>query len=1207
MNRNKLKTYAPEARRDFIQAMKDRAAFYGLTASKIEPAVVRGDVAVIAGRDHPRAIADKRKKLEARVQRNGFEQTMEAMAYTWFNRLVAIRFMELHGYLDHGYRVLSHPEGKQTPEILEHAEHVELPGLKKDRAIDLKLEGNRESELYRLLLTAQCNALHKAMPFLFERIDDETELLLPDNLLHSDSLVRKLVDGIDEADWKEVEIIGWLYQFYISEKKAEVIGKVVASADIPAATQLFTPNWIVKYLVQNTLGRQWLASYPNSALRAQMEYYIEPVEQTPEVANQINAITPQSLDPEALTMLDPACGSCHILVEGYDLFKAIYLERGYRLRDIPALILQKNLFGFEIDDRAAQLGAFALMMKARADDRRIFDVDVKPNVLAFQESNDLDAPGITTALNAPFRRDSKSQEYLFAEIDDAETPLLARKTSTNQQQISQADIDLLLATFKNAKALGSLLRVPDELKGKLQQIEQRLDEVATSGDLTFIAAQVIRPLIHQAKLLDRKYDVVVANPPYLNNKAMNTQLKEFLSANYAYGKTDLFAAFLLRAFDSAKQNGFVSFMTPFVWLSISSFKDLREYVLTQKCLLSLIQPEYHAFFDSAFVPICAFTIRNLALQVSARFIDLSSFYGADVQPVKAKEAIRNQSCGWHYVASASDFVRLPDMPIAFMLRPAFFALGARSDLMGALADVREGINTGDNDRFLRLWQEVAWDEIVLSSESASEAATSSKKWFPHNKGGGIRRWYGNNEYVVNWQNDGYEIRNFKNDAGKLLSAIRGVQHFFKPGLTWSSVGSSGFAARAFGPGFTFNSTGRCLFPHQSDKYILGLLNSAVASEYLRVIAPTLSFTVGNIASVPVITMTDARSQEVDENVTEMIKISHFDWNLSETSWEFEGDPIVLSRNGLNRVKDSYTAFQNRCRSDVARMRILEEANNRLFIETYELTGDLSSDFTDDKITLHSPDPADSVKKLLSYIIGCIMGRYSLDNVGLTYASSENRTFDKAKYNTFPADDDGIISLLNADWGARDDAARRVIDFVSTAWPEKHLEENIKFIADELGTNSGEQPRDTIRRYLANGFYKYHLSLYKKRPIYWLFSSGKHRAFQCLVYLHRYNEGTLARVRTEYVIPLQGQIEARIDQIEGEKVNATGTSHRKKLQKEQDDLKKQRTELVIFEEKLKHFADQRIKLNLDDGVKINYGKFGDLLAEVKAITGGKDGV
>src|SRR5712691_6940787 len=447
MNRAKLKTYAPQARLDFIKAVTARAADHGLARDKSEPITEQGDIVIIAGKPFPRRVGVKCKRLEERITRQGFDQVMEAMAYTWFNRFAAIRFMELHGYLDHGYRVLSHPDPeKTTPEILEHAEHVDLPGLNKAIVIDLKLDGARESELYRMLLIAQCNALHAAMPFLFERIDDETELLLPDNLLHSDSLIRKLVNGIDEEDWQEVEIIGWLYQFYISEKKDQVIGKVVESEDIPAATQLFTPNWIVKYLVQNSLGRQWMMTYPHSPLKQQMEYYIEPAEQTPEVQAQLKAITPESLNPEELTLLDPACGSGHILVEAYDLFKAIYQERGYRARDIPSLILQKNLYGLEIDDRAAQLAAFALMMKARADDRRIFANGVQPHVLAIQEGKGLDAQQITEALNRPLEE---------------------REMQGQKGAIAQADVAQLISLFEHGKTFGSLIRVPEDLAKKL--------------------------------------------------------------------------------------------------------------------------------------------------------------------------------------------------------------------------------------------------------------------------------------------------------------------------------------------------------------------------------------------------------------------------------------------------------------------------------------------------------------------------------------------------------------------------------------------------------------------------------------------------------------------------------------------------------------------------------------------------------------------
>ncbi|OSJ19459.1 hypothetical protein BST63_15505 [Bradyrhizobium canariense] len=1207
MNRNKLKTYAPEARRDFIQAMKDRAAFYGLTPSKIEPAVVRGDVTVIAGRDYPRAIADKRNKLEARVERDGFEQTMEAMAYTWFNRLVAIRFMEVNGYLDHGYRVLSHPDGKQTPEILEHAEHVELPGLKKGRAIDLKLEGNRESELYRLLLTAQCNALHKSMPFLFERIDDETELLLPDNLLHSDSLVRKLVAGIDEDDWKQVEVIGWLYQFYISEKKDEVIGKVVASADIPAATQLFTPNWIVKYLVQNTLGRQWLAAYPNSALRSQMEYYIEPAEQTAEVVSQLKAITPESLDPEALTMLDPACGSCHILVEGYDLFKAIYLERGYRLRDIPALILQKNLFGLEIDDRAAQLGAFALMMKARSDDRRIFDSDVKPNVLSFHESNSLDPTAITNALNAPVRNNKSQREYLVDEIDQTETPLLARKASAERGSVSHDDVSSLLVAFENAKTFGSLIQISSTLFTKLPELENRLDYVLEHGDMIHASAITIKPLLRQARLLSNKYDAVVANPPYMGGKkGMNDLLKGYVSEKFPDYKSDLFAAFSARLLGLLAPNCHMGLMTPFTWMFIQSYESLRRLFLQDNAIISLVQPEYHAFFESAYVPICTFVVRAGNLPFRGDYIRLTSFYGEDLQPQKALEAIKNPDCGWRYSCSVGDLNRIPGIPLAYWVSDEFRAAFEKGQPLGEISSPRQGMATSDNDRFLRLWHEVDFSKIRFGATSNEAATKSGLKWFPYNKGGPFRKWYGNNAYVVNWEEGGKEVIAFAASLyGSPTRTIKNISYYFQPCITWSALSSGGISLRKCDAGFIFDTKGQCLFcDDESDLlFFMGLLNSNVSEKLMTVLSPTLDFNSGTIAKVPSLAM--AGKSEIVRNAKEAVGIAALDWNLNETSWDFAQCSLVVEGRGANTVEEAFLAHCRATEARNQRMLEIETANNRIFVDAYGLQREMKPDVPMNQITLSRSERSEDIKRLLSYAIGCMMGRYSLENHGLTYALSGNRKFDPAKYGSFSAAVDAVIPLFGRDWNVRDDAANRMVEFISVAWQPQYLEENLKFIADSLAPLSGELPRDTIRRYLVTGFFKYHLSVYKKRPIYWLFSSGRERAFQCLVYLHRYNESTLSRMRTEHVIPLQGRMTARIEQIDDEKAQATNTSQRKKLQKEQDDLKKKHAELLAFEVALKHFADQRISLDLDDGVKVNYGKFGDLLAEVKAITGGKD--
>ena len=1196
MDRTKLKNYAPQARREFIQAMVDRAAFYGLTANKTEAVIEKGDVAVIGGRSFPIGVARKRKALEVRIKRHGFQQTMDAMAYTWFNRLVAIRYMELHGYLDHGYRVLSHPEGKPTPEILEHAEHLDLPSLNKHRVIDLKLAGNKEGELYRLLLTSQCNALHSAMPFLFERIDDETELLLPDNLLNSDSLIRKLVNEIDEENWQEVEIIGWLYQFYISERKDEVIGKVVASEDIPAATQLFTPNWIVKYLVQNTLGRQWLATYPQSALRQQMEYYIEPAEQTPEVQEQLKAITPNSLNPEELTLLDPACGSGHILVEAYDLFKAIYLERGYRAKDIPALILQKNIFGLEIDDRAAQLAAFALMMKARADDRRIFESNAKPNVVAIQDSKGLNAEDITHALNAP-------------------------ATKVGEGDVSRADIATLLSQFENGKTFGTLIQVPPKLSAKLPEILKRLDDVLTFGDLTQTSVRVLKPLLQQARLLARRYAVVVANPPYMGLRVLNAELKAFLKDHYSIVKTDLFSAFTVRCSLLGKSDSYIGIMSPHVWMYLSTHEGLRDFLLTEGTLISLIELPKSGF-RGATVQVCAYVFLNKYTKgFKSSFIRLTSFDGGDEDMAfRTKQAILNHAIECMYDSSVEDFSLIPGKPFAYWISDNVKAAFLKGVPLASIAPPKHGMTTFDNDRFLRQWHEVDIARIKFDASTRQEAIASGKTWFPYRKGGSYRRWYGNESLVINWHNDGVELKQFIKDKNPNVAC--GEKFFFLEAITWSDVTSKSFAARYGTPGSLFDVKGSCAFPAPNDwGLLLGFMNSKLMQLFIDILNPTATSQVGDISRVPIISLKHNVSVE-QTVVEELIAIAKADWDSFERSWEFKTIPLFALKTTPRLIEINYAAWTSANHHAIETMKRIEEENNRLLIAAYSLEGEYQSDIPINEVTL-TVNPAyryagkstederwnrfqqDTIEELLSYAIGCMMGRYSLDKPGLVYAHSGNEGFAPSQYTTFRADEDGIIPLLDTDWGIRDDATNRFVEFICVAWSKEHLDVNLKFVADSLSPNSGEQPRDTIRRYLSTGFYKHHLSMYKKRPIYWLFFSGKLRAFQCLVYLHRYNEGTLARMRTEYVIPLQGQITARIDQLEGDKAKATSTSHRTKIQKEQDKLKKQQAELATFEEKLKHYADMRISLDLDDGVKVNYAKFGDLLAESKAITGGKD--
>jgi len=952
MNRTKLKNYAPQARRDFIQAMTDRAAYFGLTPTKTEPVVTQGDVAVIGGRSHPRAVAKKRKALEDRIQRHGFEQTMEAMAYTWFNRLVAIRFMELHGYLEHGYRVLSHPEGKPTPEILEHAEHVDLPGLKKDAVIDLKLAGNKEGELYRLLLTAQCNALHTAMPFLFEKIDDETELLLPDNLLNSDSLMRKLVGEIEEDDWKEVEIIGWLYQFYISEKKDEVIGKVVASEDIPAATQLFTPNWIVKYLVQNTLGRQWLATYPQSALRQQMAYYIEPAEQTPEVQEQLKAITPTSLNPEELTLLDPACGSGHILVEAYDLFKAIYQERGYRAKDIPALILQKNLFGMEIDDRAAQLAAFALMMKARADDRRIFSprplgegsgvrAVAKPNILAFQDSQGMDTADITHALNAPILKEKMPQsEYLIEEIEDAENPLFSKKALAEKGHVSQGDIASLLALFENAKTFGSLIQVPPKLTKKLSEIENRLDQVLKHGDLTHASAHVLKPLIQQARLLALRYDSIVANPPYMGGRWMNPIVKNFSKHQYPDAYSDLFAAFMSRGMEMLTDAGRCSMVTMQSWMFLSSFEELRHRLLTQHTLESMahLGPRAFSTISGEVVTVTAFVWhRHGCSTYRPTFLRLVDGEESDKIAAFRKPSVIYQK------GLQNRFLVIPGYPIAYWVSDPWVKAYEHATLLGAIAQPRQGLATGSNARFLRCWWEPSSDSIGFGCGGTEEAKRSGRKWFPYNKGGEYRKWYGNNTHVVNWENDGKEIKSFTDDSGNLRSRPQNTQHYFHPSLTWSFVSSSSFAVRCCERGFVFDIGGSSVFPPANlFKLLAGFLCSKVAYSLMQLTNPTLNFQVGNVASLPLpLAKLDEVKSTIEANVDVAVSLARDDWDDAETSWGFLEHVYrgVKGKNLLGQCDDSWMQIAD---SRQQQMREAEENINSAIINAFGLSGELAS-------------------------------------------------------------------------------------------------------------------------------------------------------------------------------------------------------------------------------------------------------------------------
>ena len=1029
MNRNKLETYAQQARRDFIAAVTDRAAFYGLTAESTETVAVQGDVAVIGARAFPRYVAGLRERLEEQIKRDGFAQVMEAMAYTWFNRFAAIRYMELHDYLDHGYRVLSHPEGRDQPEILDHAADVDLPGLDRKKAVELKLDGSKDEELYRLLIKAQCNALHQAMPFLFERIGDETELLLPANLLHTDSLIRQLVERIDESAWEQIEIIGWLYQFYISEKKDQVIGKVVKSEDIPAATQLFTPNWIVKYMVQNSLGAQWLATYPYSPLKGQMDYYIEPAEQTDEVKAQLAAITPSTLNPETLTLIDPASGSGHILVEAYDLFKAIYLERGYRLRDIPRLILEKNLFGLDIDGRAAQLTGFALMMKGRADGRRLFEQGVTLNVMAFVDSAGFDAERLAQGV--------KLADY----------------------GLQLGDLTELKRLFEHATTFGSLIQIPETLAAKLPALKQ-LSELISQDLFESGALKRLGLLVQQAELLAAQYDAGVANPPYMGSGGMNGLVKKFAKDHFPDAKSDLFACFIERGHTLAKNAGHNAMVTMQSWMFLSSFEKMRERMLREKTIWTMAHLGARAFgsISGEVVQTTACVLQNRPPQgykpVFFRLLD-----GGEVEK---STALANGEKRFDTTAQ-DEFKKIPGSPVAYWVSEATVKLFTRPKI-GEIAHTRLGMATADNDAFLRQWSEVNSTDIGLRFSKRTDAAESGLRWFPYQKGGVFRKWYGNLEFVVDWQFDGLRIQNFKEgETGRLRSHNYNLDFIFKAGVTWNALSSSLTSARISRYAL-FDNAGSSLFCKEpsNESKVLAFLNSRIVIECIKLISPTLNYQPGDIAKLPGF-FGFASVSDLSENVIELIRVSRTDWNAYERSWDFQSLPILTaSAEPVPSLESSCTAWITQNREAIAKMRRLEEENNRLFIDAYGLTDELTPDVPIEQITL-TVNPAyryggklteeeqwarfrqDTMAELVSYAIGCMMGRYSLDEPGLIYAHSGNVGFDAARYPTFPADSDGIIPLTQNNW-FEDDAAHRLVKFISVAWDAGHLEENLTFMA-----------------------------------------------------------------------------------------------------------------------------------------------------------------
>lgn len=1167
METTKLKRFAQYARRSLLEQVTAKLKL-----------VLSEDSA--ARRESPDAV----RKLEEAIQKDTKDQVIERVAYIWFNRFCALRFMDVNRYNRVGI-VSPVDSGQFQPEILAEAKmgHIDdmmVADKVRQQIVDLLGEKipshDPQGEAYRLLVVAACNSWNKAMPFLFERIEDYTELLMPDDLLSGNSILANIREAMTPDTCQNVEVIGWLYQFYITERHDEVIGKVVKSEDIPAATQLFTPNWIVKYLVQNSIGRLWTMANPNTKLKAQWDYYIEPAEQSPDVQEKLNALIQSRitvdgdvLNPENITVLDPASGSGHILVEAYDVLKAIYEEQGYEPRTIPRLILEKNLYGLDIDDRAAQLAGFALLMKARADDRRIFVSPPKLNIFSLQSTLKLDLEQLWHKLDLYKEGKIGTTSSLFEE------PQLNLTDEINRYEYKM--LAEILPSFVEAKTFGSLIQIPAKYEKSLADLLAQLENLEKNGDsFQKTAAITLIPYLQQAHILAMQFDAVIANPPYMGNKYLNPLLKEYLKKHYKGFEKDLFSAFMIRDLDFTKESGQLGFMSPFVWMFISSYEELRTHFIDNATLTSLIQLEYSGF-DGATVPICTFTLAKAHVQnYTGSYIKLSDFKGHENQAPKTLEAIKNPNCGWFYNAKPDNFKKISGSPVAYWVSDSRKKL-FEFPKIGEFSKVSVGMQTGENAKYIRFWFEIDFKKSAYTKLTKKNA-----KWIPCNKGGEYRKWFGNTVDVIDWEKDGWNIKN--NAKGAYL---RNEDEYFKPALTWSRITSGELSFRYIDDNCIHNDAS-CFITANEDLVwkLLNYLNSKLSSILIGDINPTLNLLPGQMNTTPFLS--------IEKNVGEKcVEIAKTDWNNYETSWDFTENPLIHQKQST--LKAAFEQWQTQNRAAIVEMKSLEEENNRLFIDAYGLQDELSPDVPEEQITLVRADCEKDCRDFISYAVGCLFGRYSLDKTGLILASQGETLDDYLKHIPEPTlmpCENNVLPIIDGDWFA-DDVSERFREFLRVSFGEAHYAENLHFIEESLGKKIGQ--------YFVKDFYNDHIKRYKKRPIYWLFSSPK-GSFNALIYLHRYRADTVSVVLNEYLREFRTKLSAQKSHLEAISISSNASqSEKTKALKEIEKMNKMIAELEEYErEVLYPLATEQKVIDLDDGVKVNYCKFGTALKKIAGL-------
>lgn len=1182
MDKNAIKKYAVWARKELLSRVAQKAQQYGIT----ETEMVDAGADSVNGKVLSAEEMQQRRALIAQINEKGYQQVMEEVAYTWFNRFSALRFMEVNGYLPSHVRVFTDENNAFKPQILAEALHLELDKLDKDKVYALK-ETEQTEELYKYLLIVQCNALNSILPGMFQTIADYTELLLPDNLLREGSVIEQMISQIPEDNWQDaVQIIGWLYQYYNSEKKDDVFTALkknvkITKENIPAATQLFTPDWIVRYMVENSLGRLWAEGHPDAKAQllptpeeqaaytagnrdpedTKWHYYLEEAQQEPQVQAQLSEIRKQYADltPEQIKVIDPCCGSGHILAYLFDVLMQIYENYGYTPRDAVASILQNNLYGLDIDDRAAQLAYFAVMMKAVRYDKRFLkrkdedgEPDVpQPHVYAIEESNRIEKPDVEYFCNGKL------------ELKDT--------------------MHTILTQLYDAKEYGSILTIPPQ---DWDALYARFDEVA---DESSFHRESIRkkllPLVRVAQTLAQKYDVVVTNPPYMGASNMNSDLSEYVKKYYSDSKSDLFAIFIEVCSRMAKQNGYQAMITQHAWMFLSSFEKLREkMMLTETVSMAHLGAR-------AFEEIGGEVVQTTAFVRCANHIDgYKGTYCRLIEPTSQQGKEELFLAGQNrYTANQDEFAKIPGEPVAYWVSEKIFALFSGKSL-GEYYDVKAGMCTGENATFILCWPEVDYTLTNICSPT-------KYMYTAHNKGGEYHKWYGNRELILK----------YNDNALKLMESNAGFRHdgkeyYFKEHIGWSKITSGKSSFRYFENGFTFDSAGLGLFPKKKQDMFLTLafLNSKVAEELIALLNPTLNVTPMVVKKLP---FTDLKVAEKASPLTEdNIELCKEDWDSFETSWDFKVHPLVKLRMagayswGNNapamRIESAYKAWEETCEGRFQKLKANEEELNRIFIDIYGLQDELTPEVEDKDVTVRKADLGRDVRSFISYAVGCMFGRYSPTYDGLAYAGG---TWDDSKYNIYKPDADGIIPICDDEY-FEDDMVGRFVEFVRVVYGDSSLEDNLRFIANALGGKG--QPKEVIRNYFLNDFYTDHCKIYQKRPIYWLFDSGKKNGFKCLIYLHRYQPDTIARIRTDYVHEQQARYRTAIEGLEKQVAAATSTSERVKLTKQLNKVQAQDAELHQYEEKVHALADQMIKIDLDDGVKHNYEIFKDVLAKIK---------